>query len=51
MTVEIKGVGIPSTMQPVIACQAEAERERRAKIMHAEGEDQASAKPSRRPRS
>jgi regulator of protease activity HflC (stomatin/prohibitin superfamily) len=45
-TVEIKDVGIPSTMQRAIARQAEAERERRAKIIHAGGEHQASAKPS-----
>src|ERR687895_82394 len=37
-TVEIKDVGIPSTMQRAMARQAESERERRAKIIHAEGE-------------
>jgi regulator of protease activity HflC (stomatin/prohibitin superfamily) len=37
-------VDIPETMQRAIARQAEAERERRAKIIHAEGEFQASAK-------
>jgi regulator of protease activity HflC (stomatin/prohibitin superfamily) len=42
-TVEIKDVGIPSTMQRAMARQAEAERERRAKIIHAEGELQAAA--------
>jgi regulator of protease activity HflC (stomatin/prohibitin superfamily) len=40
--VEIKDVEIPSAMQHAIALQAEAERERRAKIIHAEGEFQAS---------
>ncbi len=42
-TVEIKDVGIPTTMQRAMARQAEAERERRAKIIHAEGEQQAAA--------
>jgi regulator of protease activity HflC (stomatin/prohibitin superfamily) len=42
-TVEIKDVGIPTTMQRAMARQAEAERERRAKVIHAEGELQASA--------
>jgi regulator of protease activity HflC (stomatin/prohibitin superfamily) len=42
--VEVKQVDIPETMQRAIARQAEAERERRAKIIHAEGEFQASAK-------
>jgi regulator of protease activity HflC (stomatin/prohibitin superfamily) len=41
-TVEIKDVEIPSTMQRAMARQAEAERERRAKVIHAEGEFQAS---------
>ena len=45
-TVEIKDVGIPTTMQRAMARQAEAERERRAKIIHAEGEQQAAAKLS-----
>ena len=45
-TVEIKDVGIPSTMQRAMARQAEAERERRAKIIHAEGEAQAAGKLS-----
>jgi regulator of protease activity HflC (stomatin/prohibitin superfamily) len=40
-TVEIKDVGIPSGMQRAMARQAEAERERRAKIINAEGEFQA----------
>jgi len=43
-TVEIKDVGIPTTMQRAMARQAEAERERRAKVIHAEGEHQAAAK-------
>lgn len=36
--VEVKDVELPSTMQRAMARQAEAERERRAKIIHAEGE-------------
>ncbi|MBI4301233.1 MAG: slipin family protein [Chloroflexi bacterium] len=40
--VEIKDVELPQTMQRAMARQAEAERERRAKIIHAEGEFQAS---------
>ena len=43
-TVEIKDVEIPANMQRAIARQAEAERERRAKIINAEGEFQAAAK-------
>jgi regulator of protease activity HflC (stomatin/prohibitin superfamily) len=43
-TVEIKDVGIPQGMQRAMARQAEAERERRAKIINAEGEAQAAAK-------
>lgn len=42
--VEIKDVELPQTMQRAIAAQAEAERERRAKIVHAEGELQAAEK-------
>jgi regulator of protease activity HflC (stomatin/prohibitin superfamily) len=42
--VEIKDVEIPEDMQHAIARQAEAERERRAKIINAEGEFQAAAK-------
>jgi len=42
--VEVKQVDIPETMQRAIARQAEAERERRAKIIHADGESQASQK-------
>jgi regulator of protease activity HflC (stomatin/prohibitin superfamily) len=41
-TVEIKHVEIPTAMQHAMALQAQAERERRAKIIHAEGEYQAS---------
>ena len=40
--VEIKQVELPETMRRSMAAQAEAERERRAKIIHAEGEFQAS---------
>ncbi|RME57778.1 MAG: slipin family protein, partial [Caldilineae bacterium] len=40
--VEVKDVELPSTMQRAMARQAEAEREKRAKIIHAEGEFQAS---------
>jgi regulator of protease activity HflC (stomatin/prohibitin superfamily) len=39
--VEIKDVELPPTMQRAMARQAEAEREKRAKIIHAEGEFQA----------
>jgi regulator of protease activity HflC (stomatin/prohibitin superfamily) len=42
--VEIKHVDIDETMVRAIARQAEAERERRAKVIHAEGEMQASEK-------
>jgi regulator of protease activity HflC (stomatin/prohibitin superfamily) len=45
-TVEIKDVKIPQDMQRAIARQAEAERERRAKIINAEGELQAATKLS-----
>ena len=41
-TVEIKDVELPSTMQRAMAKQAEAEREKRAKIINADGEFQAS---------
>jgi regulator of protease activity HflC (stomatin/prohibitin superfamily) len=40
--VEVKHVDLPQEMQRAIARQAEAERERRAKVIHAEGEFQAS---------
>lgn len=43
-TVEIKDVEIPKTMQRAMAAQAEAERDRRAKIINAEGEFQAAQK-------
>jgi regulator of protease activity HflC (stomatin/prohibitin superfamily) len=42
--VEVKQVDIPEQMQRAIARQAEAERERRAKVIHAAGEYEASAK-------
>jgi len=42
--VEIKEVELPPTMIRAIGAQAEAERERRAKIVHAEGESQAAEK-------
>lgn len=42
--VEVKNVDLPEEMQRAIAKQAEAERERRAKVIHAEGEFQASQK-------
>ncbi len=41
-SVEVKHVDLPIEMQRVMARQAEAERERRAKVIHAEGEFQAS---------
>ncbi|MCE7929349.1 MAG: slipin family protein [Dehalococcoidia bacterium] len=41
-TVEVKDVELPSTMQRAMARQAEAERERRAKVIAADGEFQAS---------
>ncbi|HNQ62692.1 MAG TPA: slipin family protein [Syntrophorhabdaceae bacterium] len=44
--VEVKNVDLPQEMQRAIARQAEAERERRAKIIGAEGEYQASTKLS-----
>ena len=43
-TVEVKNVDLPQEMQRAIARQAEAERERRAKIINAEGEYQAAAR-------
>jgi regulator of protease activity HflC (stomatin/prohibitin superfamily) len=42
--VEVKHIDLPEEMKRAIARQAEAERERRAKIIHAEGESQASQK-------
>ena len=44
--VELKHIDLPPEMQRAMAKQAEAERERRAKVIHAEGEFQASAKLS-----
>ena len=44
--VEVKHVDLPQDMQRAMARQAEAEREKRAKIIHAEGELQASEKLS-----
>ena len=43
-TVEIKDVGIPPAMQHAMARQAQAERERRAKVINAEGEFQAAGR-------
>jgi regulator of protease activity HflC (stomatin/prohibitin superfamily) len=42
--VEVKHIDLPDEMKRAMAKQAEAERERRAKIIHAEGEAQAAAK-------
>jgi regulator of protease activity HflC (stomatin/prohibitin superfamily) len=42
--VEVKHIDLPQEMQRAMAKQAEAERERRAKVIHAEGEFQASEK-------
>ncbi|MGH9324133.1 MAG: slipin family protein [Vicinamibacteria bacterium] len=43
-SVEVKHVDLPTEMQRAIARQAEAEREKRAKVIHAEGEFQAAEK-------
>jgi hypothetical protein len=43
-TVELKHIDLPTEMQRSMAKQAEAERERRAKIINAEGEQQAASK-------
>jgi regulator of protease activity HflC (stomatin/prohibitin superfamily) len=43
-SVEVKHVDLPQEMQRAIARQAEAERERRAKVINAEGEYQAAAR-------
>ncbi|MBU1182682.1 MAG: slipin family protein [Pseudomonadota bacterium] len=43
-TVELKHIDLPQEMQRAMAKQAEAERERRAKIINAEGEQQAATK-------
>jgi regulator of protease activity HflC (stomatin/prohibitin superfamily) len=45
-TVEVKHIDLPQDMQRAMAKQAEAERERRAKVINAEGEAQAAAKLS-----
>jgi len=42
--VEVKHIDLPQEMQRAMAKQAEAERERRAKVIHADGEFQASQK-------
>jgi regulator of protease activity HflC (stomatin/prohibitin superfamily) len=42
--VEVKHVDLPETMQRAMAKQAESERERRAKVIHAEGEAQAATR-------
>jgi len=42
--VEVKDVELPDTMKRAMAAQAEAERDRRAKVVHAEGEFQAAEK-------
>jgi regulator of protease activity HflC (stomatin/prohibitin superfamily) len=42
--VEVKHIDLPQEMQRAMAKQAEAERERRAKVIHAEGEAQAATK-------
>jgi len=42
--VEVKDVDLPENMKRAIAKQAEAERERRSKVIHADGEFQASSK-------
>ena len=42
--VEVKDVQLPQSMQRAMAAQAEAERDRRAKVVHAEGEAQAAVK-------
>jgi regulator of protease activity HflC (stomatin/prohibitin superfamily) len=43
-TVEVKHIDLPQDMQRVMAGQAEAERERRAKVINAEGEYQAATR-------
>lgn len=44
VTVEVKQIDLPQEMQRAMAKQAEAERERRAKVINAEGEFQAAAR-------
>ena len=46
-TVELKYIDLPQDMQRAMARQAEAERERRAKVINAEGEYQAANRPHR----
>src|SRR5207302_5371963 len=46
--VETKDIELPSTLQRAMAKQAEAEREKRAKVIHAEGELRASAQLAQR---
>jgi regulator of protease activity HflC (stomatin/prohibitin superfamily) len=43
-TVEVKHIDLPQEMQRAMAKQAEAERERRAKVINAEGEFQAATR-------
>ena len=43
---ELKGVDLPESMQRAMARQAEAEREKRAKVIHAQGEFEASQRLS-----
>jgi len=45
-TVELKHIDLPQEMQRSMAKQAEAERERRAKVINADGEYQAATKLS-----
>ena len=47
--VEVKNVDLPQEMQRAIARQAEAERERRAKVIHAEGEFEGLSTPQPMP--
>ena len=44
IAVEVKDVDLPEGMRRALAKQAEAERERRAKVIHADGEFQASTR-------
>lgn len=46
VTIELKHIDLPQEMQRAMARQAEAERDRRAKVIHAEGEFQASTRLS-----
>jgi regulator of protease activity HflC (stomatin/prohibitin superfamily) len=47
--VEVKDVELPEAMRRAMARQAEAERDRRAKVIHAEGEFEAPSGSPRRP--